>query len=242
MSMSSSPPPSSLQAQLPGIAALCFDLDGTLLDTIPDLAAAANAMLTDLGHAPRPVGEVATYVGKGADRLIERMLTAAGVPAAIGTPGFATARERFHANYRRLNGQAARIYPGVAEGLRLLEGLGLKMAVVTNKPQAYIAPLLEQFGLDHHFDFCIGGDALPVRKPDPGQLLEACARWQLPADRVLMVGDSLNDTQAARAAGMPVVILPYGYNEGRPLDSVDADAVIQRIDELAGWLAGARKT
>ena len=236
--MNASLPP-ALQARLALVRALCFDLDGTLLDTIPDLAAAANAMLTDLGHAPRPLEEVATYVGKGADRLIERMLAAAGAPAAIGTPAFDAARERFHANYHRVNGQAARLYPGVLEGLQKLQAQGLPMAVVTNKPFAYIEPLLVQFGLAPFFAFSIGGDSLPVRKPDPGQLLEACRRLTLTPADVLMVGDSLNDTQAARAAGMPVVILPYGYNEGRPQDSVDADAVIQTIDQLADWLAAA---
>ena len=232
--MNASPAP-ALQARLAPVRALCFDLDGTLLDTIPDLAAAANAMLTDQGHAPRPLAEVATYVGKGA----ERMLAAAGVPASIGTPAFDAVRERFHANYHRVNGQAARLYPGVLEGLQKLQARGLPMAVVTNKPFAYIEPLLVQFGLAPFFAFSIGGDSLPVRKPDPGQLLEACRRLALTPADVLMVGDSLNDTQAARAAGMPVVILPYGYNEGRPLESVDADAVIQTIDQLADWLAAA---
>ena len=123
------------------------------------------------------------------------------------------------------------------EGLQKLQAQGLPMAVVTNKPFAYIEPLLVQFGLAPFFAFSIGGDSLPVRKPDPGQLLEACRRLTLTPADVLMVGDSLNDTQAARAAGMPVVILPYGYNEGRPLDSVDADAVIQTIDQLADWVA-----
>ena len=127
---------------------------------------------------PRSLEEVATYVGKGADRLIERMLAAAGAPAAIGTPAFDAARERFHANYHRVNGQAARLYPGVLEGLQKLQAQGLPMAVVTNKPFAYIEPLLVQFGLAPFFAFSIGGDSLPVRKPTPASCSRPAAAWR----------------------------------------------------------------
>lgn len=232
----SAPPDPALARRLAAVRAICFDLDGTLLDTIPDLAAAANAMLEDLGLPTVARERVATFVGKGADRLIARMLEAAGQPAAPDSAGFARARERFHLHYGRINGQAARLYPGVLAGLVQIRALKLPMAVVTNKPEAYIKPLLEAFGLGDYFDFLIGGDSLPVRKPHPGQLLEACRRWQLPPAQVLMVGDSLNDAEAARAAAMPVVMLPYGYNEGRPLSAVDADAVVADIAMLASWL------
>ena len=233
--MNASLPP-ALQARLALVRALCFDLDGTLLDTIPDLAAAANAMLTDLGTAP-PSGGGGHVCGKGG-RPADR--THAGGGRGARCHRHAGLRRGARALPRQLSpGQwpGARLYPGVLEGLQKLQAQGLPMAVVTNKPFAYIEPLLVQFGLAPFFAFSIGGDSLPVRKPDPGQLLEACRRLTLTPADVLMVGDSLNDTQAARAAGMPVVILPYGYNEGRPLDSVDADAVIQTIDQLADWLA-----
>ena len=233
--------PPALAPALPGVQALCFDLDGTLLDTIPDLAAAANAMMSDLGLPTIDPARVATFVGKGADRLILRMLEAGGRPEPIDGPGFAQARERFHANYRRCNGQAAALYPGVQQGLARLQAMGLPMACVTNKPSEYIEPLLARFGMADVFDFHLGGDSLPQRKPHPAPLLEACRRWRLQPDEVLMVGDSLNDAEAARAAGMPVVMLPYGYNEGRALDSVDVDAIIASIDVLAGWLAEARR-
>lgn len=235
-----SAPPPALAALLPGVRALCFDLDGTLLDTIPDLAAAANGMMRDLGLAPLDQTLISTFVGKGADRLIERMLSAGGRPVLPDSAAFGEARERFHDNYRQCNGQAAALYPGVTSGLARIRALGLPMACVTNKPQEHIRPLLERFGMLDDFAFSIGGDTLPVRKPHPGQLLEACRRWQLQPHQVLMVGDSLNDAEAARAAGMPVVMLPYGYNEGHALDSVDVDAIIATIDVLAGWLESAR--
>ncbi len=237
---SSSSLPPGMQLRLAAVRALCFDLDGTLLDTIPDLAAAANDMLVDLGLAPRPVDEVGTYVGKGADRLILRMLEAAGQPTEEGSDAFVQARKRFHVHYRHCNGKEARLYPGVASGLKRMADIGLPMACVTNKPQEYIQPLLLHFHLRQYFDFFIGGDTLPTKKPDPGPLLEAAHRWYLAPGQVLMVGDSLNDAQAARAARMPVVMLPYGYNEGRPLDSVDADATVEDLDQLATWLELSR--
>jgi phosphoglycolate phosphatase len=228
------------------IRAVCIDLDGTLLDTIPDLAAAANAMLQALGHAPLPLEQVREFVGKGADVLIARMLHAAGAADASILPGPdgvarevpAAAREHFYASYRRLNGSAARLYDGVLEGVRGLRALGLRLACVTNKPGEFIAPLLASFGLEGDFDFSIAGDTLPVRKPHPGQLLEACRRWSLPPASVLAVGDSSNDAQAARAAGMPVYLVPYGYNEGRSVHEADVDGIVGSLSELPGLIQG----
>ena len=225
------------------VDAVCIDLDGTLLDTIPDLAAAANAMLRDLDVTPLPQETIRQFVGKGAEVLIQRTLDAAGVPARPGEPGYETARGRFYANYRRLNGSAAAIFDGVRDGLDGLAGLGLRLACVTNKPVEFIEPLLQRFDIGRYFDFAIGGDSLPFKKPHPGQLLEACRRWDLPPARVLAVGDSINDAQAARAAGMPVYLVPYGYNEGRSVESADVDGIVASLSELPGLvrsLCGSR--
>lgn len=219
---------------LAAIRALCIDLDGTLLDTIPDLAAAANRMLEDLGLARLDPALVATFVGKGAEVLVERTLAAAGRPAdRQGTPAFAAARMVFYRRYRAENGAAAALYDGVVDGLEKLHARGLRLACVTNKPGEFVGPLLERFGLAPYLDFSIAGDTLAVKKPHPGPLLEACRRWSLAPAEVLAVGDSVNDAAAARAAGMPVVLVPYGYNEGRPAASVDADGIVATLRDLA---------
>jgi len=223
--------------------AVCIDLDGTLLDTIPDLAAAANAMLTDLQVAPLPVERIREFVGKGAEVLIQRTLEAAGARNAGGTPvpgspGYEAARARFYENYRLRNGAQAVLYPGVLEGLEGLRALGLKMACVTNKPMEFVPPLLKRFAVERYFDFSIGGDTLPFKKPHPGQLLEACRRWSLHPAQVMAVGDSLNDAQAARAAGMPVFLVPYGYNEGRSVYGADVDGIVSSLSELPSLIQG----
>ena len=218
------------------VRAVCIDLDGTLLDTIPDLAAAANGMLADLSLAALPEQRIRQFVGKGVEVLIQRTLAAAGV--ATDDAGAAGARTSFFANYRRLNGSRSALYPGVAQGLRGLRGLGLKLACVTNKPAEFVDPLLQRFGIEGFFDFVIGGDTLPFKKPHPGQLLEACRRWAFEPAQVLAVGDSFNDAEAARAAGMPVYLVPYGYNEGRSVHAADVDGIVSSLSELSSLLQG----
>jgi phosphoglycolate phosphatase len=219
------------------IRAACIDLDGTLLDTIPDLAAAANAMLADLGLAPLPQQRIREFVGKGAQVLIERALAAADAGSADADLP-AAARERFFANYRRINGAEAKLYDGVLEGVRALRAMGLRLACVTNKPAEFVAPLLERFGLADDFEFSIPGDTLPFKKPHPGQLLEACRRWGLPPASVLAVGDSFNDAEAGRAAGMPVYLVPYGYTEGRSVHEADVDGIVGSLSELPSLVQG----
>lgn len=217
------------------VAAAAIDLDGTLLDTAPDLVAAANAMRAELGLAPLSFDTVVTYVGKGADNLVHRTLTGR-LDGRAEPAAFAAGREAFHRLYAQLNGRDTRDYPGMREGLAAMRALGLRLAVVTNKPMAFTVPLLERTGLAPHFELVIGGDTLPQKKPDPAPMLHACARLGLPPKRVVAIGDSLNDAQAARAAGMPVLAVPYGYNEGRDVRELDVDGIVQTLLEAAGWL------
>lgn len=215
--------------------AVILDLDGTLLDTAADLAAAVNAMLADAGRAPLPVERVAAYVGKGAAVLVHRALT--GDPEGRAPEAaFEPAYRAFLEHYRVENGRHAALYPGVLAGLEAMRAKGLRLAVVTNKPQAFIGPLLEQCGIAHYFELVVGGDSLARRKPDPLPMLHVCESFGLEPAQVVAIGDSLNDALAARAAGMPVLAVPYGYNEGHDVRSLDVDAIVSSLLEAAGLI------
>lgn len=213
-----------------------FDLDGTLVDSIPDLAAACHAMLAELGRPPRTDDDIHRFVGKGMAVLVERCLTWEGAPeATLLEAGIAS----FRRHYADINGRASTVYPGVVDGLEAFRGLGLPLGVVTNKPAAFTGPLLERMGLSGYFSVVISGDTLTFKKPRPEPLLHACAQMGVAPGLNLHVGDSLNDIQAARAAGCPVLCVPYGYNEGRPVDSADCDALVSDLVAAARWAAGA---
>ncbi|GAA4407542.1 phosphoglycolate phosphatase [Quisquiliibacterium transsilvanicum] len=215
--------------------AVILDLDGTLLDTAADLAAAVNAMLADAGRPTLPTARVAAYVGKGAAVLVHRALTddpAGRAPEAEFEPAY----RAFLEHYRVENGRHAVLYPGVLAGLDAMRAKGLRLAVVTNKPSVFIAPLLEQCGIAHYFELVVGGDSLPRRKPDPLPMLHVCEAFGLEPAQVVAIGDSLNDALAARAAGMPVLAVPYGYNEGHDVRSLDVDAIVSSLLEAAGLI------
>ena len=213
------------------IRAVLFDLDGTLVDSAPDLAAAVNATLAELGRAPVPVDTVRDWVGNGADRLLERALSGRAdgtVPAAE----LAAVRPLFLRHYERLLCVDSVLYPGVSEGLAGLREQGLALGCVTNKPSRFTLPLLEQLGIAGHFGALVGGDDVVRKKPAPDALQEAARRLGVACDDCLMVGDSVNDIEAARAAGCPVVAVPYGYNHGRDIRSAGPDAVIESLAVL----------
>jgi phosphoglycolate phosphatase len=214
--------------------AVLIDLDGTLLDTALDLAEAVNRMLTDLGRPTLDAAQVAAAVGKGAEVLVHRVLT--GLPDGRADPAlFQPALSAFLRHYHDTNGLHARIYPGVREGLQAMREAGLALACVTNKPQAYAEPLLARLDLAQWFAFVQGGDALPYKKPDPRPLLHAAARLGAAPALTVAIGDSLNDAQAARAAGMTVLVVPYGYNEGAGVHGLDVDAIVDSL-----WHAAER--
>lgn len=215
--------------------AALLDLDGTLLDTIPDLAAAANAMLIELGAVALPEADIATYVGKGTENLVRRCLSDARVALPIDEASVARALAIFGRHYHAVNGRAARLYPGVVEGLAALREQGLKLAVVTNKPTEFTLPLLEHTGLSPWFDAVVCGDTCERKKPDPMPLLHACELLECSASEALVIGDSINDAKAARAAGMTVLAVPYGYNEGLDIHTLDIDGIVFGIDEACRW-------
>jgi phosphoglycolate phosphatase len=210
------------------VKGVTIDLDGTLLDTIPDLAAAANMMLRELDRPPLPVERIRTFIGKGLPRLVERTL-AAGRDGDAGPELSERALEIYERIYAEVNGRHTTVYPGVREALESLTAQGFPLACVTNKTGRFTTPLLKLTGFASYFQHVVSGDTLARKKPDPAPLLHACQALNIAPGDMLMIGDSYNDTQAARAAGCPVFCVTYGYNEGRDVRELDADAIIDSL-------------
>ncbi len=222
--------------------AAIVDLDGTLVDTLGDFVEALQRTLNDL-PAPffgYPVDHalVERMVGKGSEHLIKSLLK--HVDAALTATDLVALYEqawgRYQVHYRAINGQYSEVYPGALQALQQWQAAGLRLACVTNKPTAFAQTLLAHKGLDHFFLHVVGGDAVARKKPDPMPLLHACGLLGTQPARTLMVGDSSNDAQAARAAGCPVLLVRYGYNHGEPVESAGADATTDALDRLR-WAA-----
>ncbi len=203
-----------------------FDLDGTLLDTVADLAEGCRLMLEEVGAPPRSQAEVHSFVGKGMAVLVERCLTHERAPTA---EALHAAIESFRHHYAAVNGKFTLIYPGVLDGLAAWKASGVKMGVVTNKPGMFTEALLERMGMTDYFDVIVSGDTTAHKKPHPEPILHACRLFNVRPDRNLHIGDSENDILAARAAGSPTFCVPYGYNEGKPVDSADCDALVSDL-------------
>lgn len=210
------------------VKAVTIDLDGTLLDTIPDLAAAANMMLEELSRPTLDVTRIRTFVGKGIPRLVERAL--AGAIDGTADPELSQrALPIYERCYAGVNGRHTTIYPGVMEGLDELQARGFPLACITNKSERFTLPLLDRMNLSAYFSEVVAGDTLPKKKPDPLPLLHVCGKFGITPRDMLMIGDSLNDAQAARAAGCPVFCVTYGYNEGQDVRELDIDAIVASL-------------
>jgi len=222
--------------------AAIVDLDGTMVDTLGDFEVALNRTLMDV-ELPKVSSElVERTVGKGSEHLILSVLRhQLALPEVKFCKGrsaetlYPTAWTRYQHHYLAINGQFANVYPGVVEGLRQMQADGLTLACLTNKPLAFAAKLLADKDLSRFFALTFGGDSFERKKPDPLPLLKTCqALGTLPA-QTLMVGDSSNDAQAARAAGCPVVLVRYGYNHGQPVETVDADGHWDDLRAFNAW-------
>ncbi len=217
---------------LRGIRAAIIDLDGTMVDTAPDFQVAINRMRADLDLAPLAIETIKNFVGQGTENLMRRVLGVDFAPSEVERH-FSVALASYLQHYQAINGQFSSVYPGVLEGLTALQNRGLRLACVTNKPVGLAMPLLESTSLLPYFEVVYGGDSLPRKKPDPQPLLQVCADFSLAPTRVLAVGDSSNDAQAARAAGCGVVTVPYGYNHGQPIQEVDSDGIVSTLLDAA---------
>ncbi len=210
---------------------ILIDVDGTLVDSVPDLAYCVDAMMAKLGRPPRGEAEVRNWVGNGVERLVQRALSGSldGEPDAAD---FERAYPVFLELYTENTSKRSCLYPGVREGVDMLMAAGYPLGCVTNKAAQFTEPLLKDLGLYDDFSIVISGDTLPKKKPDPAPLLYAADFFGCAPEAALMIGDSVSDVRAARAAGFRIVCMSYGYNHGVDIRDAQPDAVVDRMTEV----------
>jgi phosphoglycolate phosphatase len=211
------------------------DLDGTIVDSVPDLAWCVDRMMEALGQPPHGEATVRQWVGNGVERLVKRALTGT-LDGEPDPAAYERALPVFTELYQENTSKRSRVYPGVIEGLELLASRDFPLGCVTNKAARFTEPLLADLGIARYFALVVSGDTLPERKPDPMPLLYAAQYFGVDPQGSLMVGDSISDVKAARAAGFAIVCMSYGYNHGLDIRDFGPDAVIDSMAELAGLL------
>jgi len=208
--------------------AVLIDLDGTLVDSLPDIACAANSMRAELELPVLSVEQIASYVGKGVDVLVHRLLTETmddQAPDGL----FERGRQVFNGCYSEVNGNDSRVYPGVRQALEDFRNKALPLACVTNKPRSFTLQLLERTNLRAAFTAIVSGDDAKQKKPHGAPMLHACQLLGFAASDAIVIGDSENDALSARAAGCRVIVVETGYNEGKSLAELDADAIVPTL-------------
>jgi len=213
------------------IKLICFDLDGTLVDSVPDLRLALNAMLDEYQLAHCCDAEIKTWVGNGLPKLVERALNHV-CQSDYDQTFFKQALSAFAKHYQHYLNSASGLYDGVAETLTVLKKRGYKIALITNKAEQFLADLLAGFAIADKFDLLLGGDTLERNKPDPMQVDFACAHFSASKAQTVMVGDSRNDILAGQNAGVRTIALTYGYNYGEPVSTLNPDFIINQFSEL----------
>ncbi len=217
---------------------ILIDLDGTLVDSVPDLAFCVDAMMERLGRPPHGEAKVRNWVGNGVERLVRRAL----LGQLEGEPDeadFQRAYPIFLELYRDNTSRRSQLFPGVRDGLDWLQAAGYRLGCVTNKAAQFTEPLLRDLGVRDSFEIVISGDTLPRSKPDPLPLLHAAAHFGAEPAEALMIGDSISDVKAARAAGFTIFCMSYGYNHGQDIRDYHPDAVLDSLTEVQGLLEGA---
>ncbi len=219
---------STIRFAAPRLEAALIDLDGTMIDTVDDFTAGLNAMLARVGARATDREEVTHYIGKGSENLIAKVL-APRYPEAEARARFDEALAIYQDEYTTINGRHTQLYPDVEAGLRAMRDAGLALACVTNKPHRFAVQLLAQYGLDGYFGEVLGGDSLPRKKPDPLPMLTACERLGVAPARAVAIGDSENDALAGRAAGLATLTVPYGYNHGNAIQTINSDGIVDSL-------------
>ncbi|MCG6885927.1 MAG: phosphoglycolate phosphatase [Proteobacteria bacterium] len=213
-----------------------IDVDGTLVDSVPDLAWCVDEMMRQLDMPVHGEAKVREWVGNGVERLVRRAL----IGKLDGEPDealFQKAYPVFLELYAENTSKRSGLYPGVREGLDYLKGEGYQLGCVTNKAACFTEPLLRDLGIADYFTIIISGDTLPKKKPDPLPLLHAAEFFGVDPAAALMIGDSISDVKAARAAGFQIACMTYGYNHGVDIREAQPDAVMDSMVELPGLLA-----
>jgi phosphoglycolate phosphatase len=210
---------------------ILIDVDGTLVDSVPDLAYCVDAMMAKLGRPPRGEAEVRNWVGNGVERLVQRALSGS-LDGEPDTADFERAYPVFLELYAENTSKRSCLYPGVREGVDMLRAAGYPLGCVTNKAAQFTEPLLKDLGLYDDFSIVISGDTLPKKKPDPAPLLYAADFFGCLPETALMIGDSVSDVRAARAAGFRIICMSYGYNHGVDIHDAEPDAVVDRMTEV----------
>ena len=216
---------------------ILIDLDGTLVDSVPDLAFCVDAMMARLGRPPHGEAKVRNWVGNGVERLVRRAL----IGQLEGEPDeaeFHRAYPIFLELYRDNTSKRSQLFPGIRAGLDWLQAAGYRLGCVTNKAAQFTEPLLRDLGVRDSFEIVISGDTLPRSKPDPLPLLHAAAYFGAEPGEALMIGDSISDVKAARAAGFTIFCMSYGYNHGQDIRDYHPDAVLDSLTEVQGLLEG----
>jgi phosphoglycolate phosphatase len=223
------------------VAAVALDLDGTMLDTAGDIAAAVDVTLATLGYPVLGQEIVRGFIGQGVTHLLRTALTHAARGSEPDPAELTRAQDQFTLDYAAGLHRTTRFYPGALEGMQSLQAMGLPLACVTNKPGRFTDPLLAAMAMTSLFAVVISGDTLPVKKPDPGQLLHAARQLDVDPGALLVVGDSMHDLRAARAAGCPVFCVRYGYTEDPAALVGLADAGLDRLDQIPALILATGK-
>lgn len=205
-----------------------FDLDGTLVDSVPDITVAIDKTLMDLGCSPAGEEKVRNWVGNGAAMLVKRALDDANLPSDKQT--LESTLDIFKQYYGADSSSYTRLYPGVLPCLQSLEKQQVTMAIVTNKPREFVPAILSALSIEQYFSLIIGGDDLPERKPSPLPLQHCMQQLGFSAEETVMVGDSIHDIDAAKAAGVTVIAVDYGYNHGQPVGKENPNLVVSSLE------------